>query len=191
MVLFVLRKLTLQTRMRSHQVGLNGWTSNVRAAKALARLRGCAGSPAHSLVAQVLKTIISWAGLFDKRRFCQTTHGVRFSVCNSKQLISNYKWQACIIDIVQTDKINKNRNHHCSWWPFVSPYFARYTLQLELSYSWKVNNVCVFGFNVAFKKFSVISRRCLVATGSSVLIFIVLPHWSIMSQTLDMIPHPV
>ena len=51
--------------------------------------------------------------------------------------------------------------------------------------------VCVFGFNVAFNNFSVISRRCLVATGSSLLTFIVLPHWSIMSQTLDMIPHPV
>ena len=51
--------------------------------------------------------------------------------------------------------------------------------------------VCVFGFNVAFNNFSVISRRCLVATGSSMLTFIVLPHWSIMSQTLDMIPHPV
>ena len=45
--------------------------------------------------------------------------------------------------------------------------------------------VCVFGFNVAFNNFSVISRRCLVATGSSMLTFIVLPHWSIMSQTLD------
>ena len=51
--------------------------------------------------------------------------------------------------------------------------------------------VCVFGFNVAFNNFSVISRRCLVATGSSVLTFIVLPYWSIMSQTLDIIPHPV
>ena len=51
--------------------------------------------------------------------------------------------------------------------------------------------VCEFGFNVAFNNFSVISRRCLVATGSSMLTFIVLPHWSIMSQTLDIIPHPV
>ena len=51
--------------------------------------------------------------------------------------------------------------------------------------------VCEFGFNVAFNNFSVISRRCLVVTGSSMLTFIVLPHWSIMSQTLDMIPHPV
>ena len=51
--------------------------------------------------------------------------------------------------------------------------------------------VCVFGFNVGFNNFSVISRRCLVATGSSMLTFIVLLHGSIMSQTLDMIPHPV
>ena len=46
--------------------------------------------------------------------------------------------------------------------------------------------VCVFGFNVVFNKFSV-----MVAAGSSVLTFIMLPHYSIMSQTLDMIPHPV
>ena len=50
---------------------------------------------------------------------------------------------------------------------------------------------CEFGVNVAFNNFSVISRRCLVVTGSSMLTFIVLPHWSIMSQILDMIPHPV
>ena len=49
---------------------------------------------------------------------------------------------------------------------------------------------CVFGYNVALNNFSVISRRCLVATGRSVLIFIMLPHWSIMAQTLDMIQHP-
>ena len=36
--------------------------------------------------------------------------------------------------------------------------------------------VCSGGFNVAFNNFSVISQRCLVATGRSVLIFIVLCH---------------
>ena len=46
----------------------------------------------------------------------------------------------------------------------------------------------LFGFNIPFNNFSVISRRCLVATGSSTLTFIVLPHWS-MHQTLDMIQH--
>ena len=70
---FVLRKLILQTRMRSHPVELDVWflvgpfvyfhTSCVRTAKALARLRGCAGSPEPSLVAYVISTIISWAGL--------------------------------------------------------------------------------------------------------------------------------
>ena len=37
--------------------------------------------------------------------------------------------------------------------------------------------VCVcIRFNVAFNNFSVILRRCLVVTGSSMLTFIVLPH---------------
>ena len=75
MVLFVLHKLILQTRMRSQPVGLDvGFlvgpfiyfhTSCVRTAKALVRLRGCAGSPEPSLVAYVISTIISWAGSFD------------------------------------------------------------------------------------------------------------------------------
>ena len=72
MALFVLRKLILQTRMHSHPVGLDVsvlvghfvyfHTSCVRTAMALARLRGCAGSPEPSLVAYVISTIISWAG---------------------------------------------------------------------------------------------------------------------------------
>ena len=39
-------------------------TSCMRIAKALARLRGCAGSPEPSLVTYVISTIISRAGLF-------------------------------------------------------------------------------------------------------------------------------
>ena len=72
MVRFVLRKRILQTRMRSHLEGLDVWllvgpfvyfpTLCVRRAKALARLRRCGGSPEPSLVAYVIKTIISWAG---------------------------------------------------------------------------------------------------------------------------------
>ena len=74
MALFVLRKYILQTRMRSHPVGLDVWclvgpfvyfhTSCVRTAKALTRLRGCAGSSEPSLVHYVISTIISWAGSF-------------------------------------------------------------------------------------------------------------------------------
>ena len=72
MVLFVLRNLILQTRMCSHPVGVDVWffvghfvyfhTLCVRTAKALARLRGCAGSPVPSLVAYLISTIMSWAG---------------------------------------------------------------------------------------------------------------------------------
>ena len=72
MVLFVLRKLIFQTRLRGHPVGLDVWFlvglfvyfHTVRIAKALARLRGCTGSPEPSLVAYVISTIISWAGSF-------------------------------------------------------------------------------------------------------------------------------
>ena len=74
MVLFVLRKLILQMGMRSHPVGLDVWffvrsfvychTSCVRTAKALARLRGCTGSPEPLLIAYVINTIISWAGSY-------------------------------------------------------------------------------------------------------------------------------
>ena len=74
MVHFVLRKLILQTRMRSHLEGLDVWflvgpfanflTLCVRTAKALVRLHGCAGSPEPSLVAYAISTIISWAGSF-------------------------------------------------------------------------------------------------------------------------------
>ena len=69
MVLFILRKLILQTRMCSYPVGLDVWflvgpfiyfhTSCVQTVKALVRLHGCTGSPEPSLVAYVISTIIS------------------------------------------------------------------------------------------------------------------------------------
>ena len=69
MVLFVLRKLILQTRIHSRPVGLDVWfmvglffythTLCVRTLKALARLGRCAGSPEPSLVAYVISTISS------------------------------------------------------------------------------------------------------------------------------------
>ena len=71
---FVIRKLILQMHMRSHPVKQDVWflvgpfvyfhTSCVRTAKALARMRRCAGLPEPSLVAYVISTIISWAGSF-------------------------------------------------------------------------------------------------------------------------------
>ena len=80
MVLFILRRLILQTHMPSHPVGPDVWflvglfvyfhTSCVWTAKALAKLRKWAGSPEPSLVAYVISTIISWAGSFDNVRVC-------------------------------------------------------------------------------------------------------------------------
>ena len=87
MALFVLRKLILQTRTRSHPVGLDVWclvgpfvyfqTSCLRTTKALARLRGCAGSPEPSLVAYVISTVISCAGsinVFVREKISFTSH---------------------------------------------------------------------------------------------------------------------
>ena len=72
MVLFVLRKLILQTHMNSHPVSLDVWslvgpfvyfnTSSVQTAKALVRLRKCAVSPEPLLVAYAISPIISWVG---------------------------------------------------------------------------------------------------------------------------------
>ena len=80
-VRFVLCKLILQTRMRSHPMRLDVWflvgsfvyfcTSSVRTAKALARLGGCTGSPEPSLVTCVISTIISWAGSFQTGNLIQ------------------------------------------------------------------------------------------------------------------------
>ena len=66
MALIALRKHNLQTRMRSNPLGLHVWflvrsfvyfhTLFVRTAKALARLRGCAVSPEHSLFAYAIST---------------------------------------------------------------------------------------------------------------------------------------
>ena len=72
MALSVLHKLILQTRMHIHPMGLDVWflvgpfvyfcSLCVQTAKALVKLRRCAGSPEPSLVAYVISTIISWAG---------------------------------------------------------------------------------------------------------------------------------
>ena len=51
---------------------------------ALARLRGCAGSPEPSLVAFVISTIISWAGSFDYasvRQFFQLNGLPQIQLC--------------------------------------------------------------------------------------------------------------
>ena len=103
MVLFVLRKLIFQTCMHSHPVGLDVWflvgpfvyfyTSCVQTAKALARLRRCAGSPELLLVAYVVSTIISWAGSFvvmNAQECCNKTTSLWLSLDKCKKL-----WFGC------------------------------------------------------------------------------------------------
>ena len=84
MVFFVLRKTHYSNDMRSHPVGLDLFlvgpffyfrTSCVRIAKALVRLRWCAGSLEPSLVAYVISTIISWAGPIKVCLFCSFKKG--------------------------------------------------------------------------------------------------------------------
>ena len=92
MVLFVLRKLVLQTHMYSHLVGLDVWflvepfiyfhTSCVRTAKALARLLKCADLPQPSLVTYVISTIISWAGSW--KPFLLKNHDLQHDKANKK-----------------------------------------------------------------------------------------------------------
>ena len=102
MALFVLRKLILQTCMRSYPVGLDVWfligpfvyfhITCVQTAMALARLRKCTGSPEPSLITCVISTIISWAGsntnilimltvqlfLTDRAEQCLNLHNSKF-----------------------------------------------------------------------------------------------------------------
>ena len=83
--------------MHSHLVGLDVWflvgpfvyfhTSCVQTAKALARLRGCAGSPEPSLVAYVISTVISWAGSINKLSITTLQEQTNFhcTVTNTQQ----------------------------------------------------------------------------------------------------------
>ena len=68
--------------------------------------------------------------------------------------------------------INKHPNNN---WPVMNSSIA--DKEVPCLFVW-------FGLNVAFNNLSVISRRCLDVTGSSMLTFRVLPHWNIMPQTL-------
>ena len=105
--LIALCKLHLQTRMRSHPMGLHVcflvrsfvylYTLCVRTAKALARLRVCTGSPEPSLVAYVISTIISWAGsnlATSRERLrpgnCSSIRNVMWSHIMS---YNNFRWQ--------------------------------------------------------------------------------------------------
>ena len=123
MARFVIRKLVLQTRMRSHTVGLDVWflvgpvvyfhTLCLRTGKALARLRGCAGSPEPSLVAFVISTINSWAG-WNYLWSLSSNLGSRFIYIT----ILNAYWKKDKTHLNVHKNRLKNRYNtfiHCSW----------------------------------------------------------------------------
>ena len=104
MVLFVLRKLVLQQTCSGARCLIFGQTfsllsfSCVRTAKALVRLRGCAGLPEPSLVTYVISTIFSGAELAHLCSFkCESTEllssGARFpTLCLKLPLVSYEHW---------------------------------------------------------------------------------------------------
>ena len=129
MALFVLRKLILQTRMRGHPVGLDVWffigpfvyfhTSCVGTAKALARLRGSAGSPEPSLVTYVISTIITWAGLFngavDLNYKGNNKSNIKMTPVSLYKMTCLPIWFSCVSEIemkTQCELILKTQNLH-------------------------------------------------------------------------------
>ena len=88
-------------------------TPCVRTVKALARLRGCAGSPEPSLVAYVINTIISWAGSninwaapseFGTYRLCEQRRFRR--ACASAQSRQNLR--CSLIQAVSQEWVKRN-----------------------------------------------------------------------------------
>ena len=95
-----------------------------------------------------------------------------------------------------THWVHSEDSDQTGWMPRLTWVFAgRTAILLVLSWGGSFRFLCLlaclFWFNVALNNFSVISRWCLVATGSPMFTYIVLPDWSIMPQILDIIPNPV
>ena len=147
MALFVLRKLILQTRMRSHPVGLDVWflvgpfiyfdTSCVRTEKALARLRECEGLHEPSLVAFVISTIISWAGSYCL--WCGSCPHRRLNLCG---FLSALYREDRRVDSDQThiNTLYSWKQSTRFWWPW--PFFSKklvWNLSLESIDGFEVN----------------------------------------------------
>ena len=150
LALFVLRKFILQIRMRSHPVGLDVWflvwpfvyfhSSCVRTAKALARLRRCAGSPEPSLVAYALSTIILWAGSYMYFSVINLTDDATFQRCtrsyfwnfHSIFFIWHLIFQNFIWHFIQLCK--KTRNNRSMYKPFYLMDFHQTIIILNILY---------------------------------------------------------
>ena len=141
MVPFVLRKLILQTGMRSRPMGLDVWilvgpfiyfrTLCVRTAKALASLRGCAGSPEPTLDEYVISTIIPWAGSFSLEM-------IEFYYCEKEPS-------------VQTISV----------WSNLYLYFYEQHIQFSLILFYEFKTV----FQVKYKQFSIARKTFFTSSG--------------------------
>ena len=133
----------------------------------------------HYLKLQLLQRQISSCVFWWIPKFCQAYFSaICWSLFTEEQSAPRETTHLCIV------------RFHIAWNLLLYEQPLQPYLQIW-KYSWEASEtliimhlslcVCVFGFKVAFNNFSVISRRYLVATGSSMLTFTVLPHWSIMS----------
>ena len=133
------------------------------AQRRLIRLGGCPGWSESSLGIQVILFVLLCYTYSSKAR------------CNEVSLLSMNR---CLKFSNASDSFNV----------FCIASEITVTVNPKISYQFLTNLYIVLvcsGLISGSTIFSVILRRCLVATGSSMLTFIVLPHWSIMPQTLD------
>ena len=161
----------------------------MRTAKTLIRLGGYLGWPESSLGAHVILLFLSFGGSYHVAWNPLSAQRRLWSDLADSQTDLSIRWAhiSFFFGFVVWRLIYRSLVH-----PDLSWVFRRESS--SPARVWRKTSVFVvflFGFNVVFNNFSVISRRCLVATGSSMLTFIVLLHRSIMPQTLDMISHPV
>ena len=94
-------------------------TSCVRTAKALARLRWCAGSPEPSLVAYVIRTIISWAGPFTSN--CKTVNVIQLKAsltfkCMTEHLFADFSYSIALDTYLWKQMMQMNRKLIHIWY---------------------------------------------------------------------------
>ena len=114
MALFVPSKLILQTRMRSHPVGLDVWllvwpfvyfhSSCVQTAKALARLRGYAGSP--ELVCDKYHNLVSWLKFETWHRYTSIFCQWKKTSINSESLCQHLKRLRFCLSLYKLDCVD-------------------------------------------------------------------------------------
>ena len=150
MALIALRKLNLQTRMRSNPLGIHVWylvkpfvyfhTLCVRTAKALARLRGWTDSPEPSLFAYAIRTIISWAGSVMLQRHWKWFSKSGAEVLKMQEALSNNKRFNDFNDVKRCILMSRLMTKPTNW--HVRP--AKTQISLGIRPVWSESSVCAF-----------------------------------------------